>query len=298
MNDLSYAIGLDVGGTSLKSALVSSDGSAYMNLHTSINSQGSKEDVIKTFIYALNRHLKTADDHGLRVCGIGIGMPGPFDYKRGVCLIPPHLHKFQALYGLNIREELAERTGLDNILFENDARTFLLGEEWMGLARGFRRIIGITLGTGMGSSFMVDGRIVSMGKGIPRSGWIGGMKCDWGIAEDRISQRWILHRYQELTNKSAENVEQIAKNCDAACIEVFEELGRTIGYVLLPIAQRFEADCIVFGGQISKSFQLFEKPLREKLRFSSVKLLGRAEHIDLSPMIGAAKLIFLRERLI
>jgi hypothetical protein len=172
MNDLSYAIGLDVGGTSLKSALVSSDGSVCMNsfLHTSINSQGSKEDVIKTFIYALNKHLKAADDHGIEVDGIGIGMPGPFDYKKGVCLIPPHLHKFQALYGLNIREELAERIGLGNIQFENDAWTFLRGEEWTGMAKGFRRIIGITIGTGMGSSFMVDGKIVSRGKGIPLQG--------------------------------------------------------------------------------------------------------------------------------
>jgi len=224
-------------------------------------------------------------------------MPGPFDYKKGVCLIPPHLHKFKSLYGQNLREDLIERTGLNNILFENDARTFLRGEEWTGLAKGFRRIIGITIGTGMGSSFMVDGRIISGGKGVPRSGWIGGMRCTWGMVEDRISQRWILHRYQELTSKSAENVEQIVKNCDAACIRIFEELGGTIGSVLLPIAERFEADCIVFGGQISKSFHLFEKPVREKLRFSSLKLLGRAEHIDLSPVIGAAKLIFLRERL-
>lgn len=284
-----FAIGLDVEGTSLKSAVVASNGSILENSfrRTPINSETSADSIIETFVQTLNSHLKT----GLKIEGIGIGFPGPFDYKKGICLIPPHLHKFQALYGLNIKEELMERTGVNEILFENDAWTFLRGEEWVGAAKGFRRIIGVTIGTGMGSSFMIDGRIVFRGRGVPRSGWIGGMRCDWGIVEERVSQRWILRRYLELTGRVAESVEQIVK--DAASLKVFEELGETIGDVLLPIAQRFGADCIVFGGQISKSFQLFEKPIRDRLdRVPSLKSLGSAKYIDLSPVYGAAKLVF------
>jgi glucokinase len=298
-----YAIGLDVGGTSLKMAIVSSAGSIFGDSFqfVPINSQGTKEEVIGTFVYALNQLLKIAEKQRIKIEGVGIGMPGPFDCKEGICWIPPRLHKFREIYGLNLKQELASHLETIKIRFESDAWTFLRGEAWVGAAKGYHRIIGITLGTGLGSAFLVGDKIVTQGPGIPDSGWIGGIPYEDGIVEDKITLRWIRARYEELSKQKSElSVEEIARRGkqerDKISLRIFEEMGRRLGKIVNPIAFEFKADCLVFGGQISKSFSLFSTPIKKEL--SSVpylKKISEAQFIDFSPVYGAAKLFFLPE---
>ncbi|HIH97622.1 MAG TPA: ROK family protein [Thermoplasmata archaeon] len=296
-----FAVGLDVGGTSLKSAIVSSDGAILNNSFKKrpFNSQGSAESIIETFFQTSNLYRKMAERLGIEIAGIGIGMPGPFDYEKGVCLIPPRLHKFGKLYGLNLKQKLEDRLKLKEIRFENDAWTFLRGDAWIGKARGCNRAIGVTLGTGVGSAFMAGNQILLKGNGVPPLGWIGGMPYENGIAEDKISQRWVLARYKELSKqKGSVSVEEIARRGkqlqDRASLETFKEMGQRLGKILKPIASNFKADCIVFGGQISKSFFLFSDPIKTELQLvPSLKKIAPANSIDLSPIYGAAKLIFL-----
>jgi glucokinase len=296
-----FAMALDVGGTFLKSALISSTGRLVKRSfrQEAIDSQGSTEVIIEVFVRALKPNLRMAEELRLGISGMGIGMPGPFDFKRGVSLMK---HKFGSVYGLNLRNVIVQRLNLKSsfpIWFENDAATFLRGEAWRGAAQGCRRIMGITLGTGLGSAFMTNDDIVEKGPGIPPQGiWCLPFKD--GIVEDRISRRGILARYKEVArNEDAEglDVKDIAlkgfRHHDRISLRVFEELGTTLGLVLRPILTDFEADCLVLGGQISKSFPLFSKPLRKQLRdVSSLRKISPARLIDLSPLYGAAKLAF------
>ena len=291
-----FAIGLDVGGTSLKSAVIASDGSILENSfrRTPINSKGSADSIIETFVQTLNSHLEMVE---AEIEGIGIGMPGPFDYDHGICLIPPELHKYNAIYGLNLKQKLIEQLGIKELRFENDAWVFLRGEAWIGAAKGYNRIIGLTVGTGLGSAFMVEDQILSKGTGVVPSGWIGGMPDGNGIIEDKISLRWIIARYKELSGEKNDlSVEEIAmrgSRGDKASLKTFEEIGQKLGQTLKPIASQFKADCIVFGGQISKSFSLFSDPIESELQsVSTLKKIVPAYSIDLSPIYGAAKLVF------
>ena len=293
-----FAIGLDVGGTSLKSAVVVSNGSILKNSfrRTPIKSKGSADSIIETFVQTLNSHLKMVDR--LKIEGIGIGIPGPFDYEEGISLIPLELHKYNAIHGLNLKQELMERLGIRKIRFENDAWVFLRGEAWMGAAKGYNRIIGLTLGTGLGSAFMVGDQMLTKGAGVPPLGWIGGMSYENGMVEDKIARRWIIVRYKELSGEKNDlSVEEIAmrgKQGDEASIKTFEEIGQKLGQTLKPIVSKFKAECIVFGGQISKSFSLFSDPIKRELQsVSTLKKITPAYSIDLSPIYGAAKLAFL-----
>jgi glucokinase len=296
-----FAIGLDGGGTSLKSAIVTSDGSIVGKSFqiTPIDSQGSAEIIIGAFIQTLSSNLKFAKNLGFRIEGIGIGMPGPFDYKEGICLIPPELHKFRAIYGLNLKQELTDRLEIKEVRFENDAWTFLRGEAWTGAARGYSRAIGITLGTGLGSAFLVKDKILTHGTGIPPLGWIGGIPYENGIVEGKITLRWISTRYKELSEqKSNLSIKEIARRGkqegDKASLRTFEEMGERLGKILRPIASKFKVDCIVLGGQISKSFSLFSAPIKRELRsVPTLKKVAAAHSIDLSPVYGATKIIFL-----
>jgi glucokinase len=296
-----YALALDVGGTYLKSAAISTSGKILRGTRRKIrvDSQGSRQEIIEAFVRALKPNLEILRKHKLEMSGIGVGMPGPFDYERGVSLMK---HKFKAVYGLNLRNTLIRRLGLKRkvlVQFENDAATFLRGESWSGAAQRCRRIVGITLGTGLGSAFMINNHIVEKGPGIPPHGaWC--LPYKGGIAEDRISRRGILARYKTLVGQKWSerlDVEDIAiqglKHRDRISVQVFEELGDTLGQVLLPVLTEFEADCLLLGGQISKSFQLFSAPLKRQLQdVSSLKKVTRGRSIDSSPLYGAAKLVF------
>jgi glucokinase len=100
----------------------------------------------------------------------GVATPGPFDYAAGICLIA---HKLPGLYGVDLGRELATTLDLTErqaVVFLNDAEAFLLGEWWAGAARGHARAVGITLGTGLGSAFLEDGRIVRSDERVPSDG--------------------------------------------------------------------------------------------------------------------------------
>lgn len=98
---------------------------------------------------------------------IGIAMPGPFDYLTGICLMK-NVNKYESLYGLNIKQELSDRLGIDvqNIVFRNDSEAFLAGEMRFGAGKGLKKGIGITLGTGLGTSIYQNGEAQDMALGI------------------------------------------------------------------------------------------------------------------------------------
>ena len=99
----------------------------------------------------------------------GVALPGPFDYAHGIALYGG-VGKFDALYGMDmgaaLREALPGPPG--QVVFLNDAHAFLLGEWRFGAARGHSRCAGVTLGTGIGSAFMVDGVVERTGPRVPR----------------------------------------------------------------------------------------------------------------------------------
>jgi len=296
------ALALDVGGTFLKSAVITSKGLILEKTfqRTPIDSQGSAETIVGTLTGVLKVALQVAEELGLGVVGIGIGMPGPFDYGEGISLMK---HKYASIYGLNVKREFVQRLDLEEdflIRFENDAWTFLRGEAWLGAAQEYNRIVGLTLGTGLGSAFMVDDEIVIEGAGVPPHAWVGALPYDDGIVEDKISRRGIISRYRELAGNSFsknEDVEGIAlkglESGDKNSLKVFDELGFTLARVMKPLLSDFKAECLVLGGQISKSFSLFEATLKKRLRsVPSLERVIRARLIDLSPLYGAAKLVF------
>ncbi|HJX69788.1 MAG TPA: ROK family protein [Dehalococcoidia bacterium] len=284
---------MDIGGTSLKSAVLSGECEVLLNSFslTSINSRGSAEQIIATITSMLKKQSQEANNFG-ELKGIGLSIPGPFDYEKGISLMK---HKFQNIYGLNLRSEITKMLALPErlpVIFEEDSAAFLKGEAWMGNAKGFNRIIGLTLGEGLGASFMVNGKITrDTSQGTPPDGELWHLPCEGGILEDKLSRRGIMQIYREITGSSEESdVKDIAlraESGDVSSIRTFEEFGLIMGQLLKPHVQRFNAECIVIGGQISKSFELFATPLSKVLSLTpSLKKVTRAKSVELSPLYG------------
>ena len=121
-------IALDVGGTSVKSALVAPGGHVIGKRSiTPIDSSSEADNILRTFAQIISAHL--GESHISTFLGVTLGFPGPFDYGAGICLIEG-VEKYGALYGVNIRAALQARLNLRDlpILFRNDAEAAVMGE--------------------------------------------------------------------------------------------------------------------------------------------------------------------------
>jgi len=303
-----YAIAADVGGTSVRCGLVSAAGRLRRGSYrkTPVDSKGPADAIIKTFVAVLRDNLRQARRERLPLAGIGIGMCGPLDYENGIVLMRG-LDKYDSLYGMNLKQAIRERLGLDDkegnafpLVFEPDSWAFARGEAWLGAGKGFRRILALTLGTGFGSAFVADGEILGEGPGVPPPfGWIGSLPFRGGLLDDAISRRGILTQYRALSSAEppagldVRDLAAAARKGDAVCRQVFEGFGQMLGAALGPIIRKFGAECLIFGGRISKSFDLFDESLRCGLHDTpSLRRVTVARSINLATLWGAARLVF------
>jgi glucokinase len=300
MEKVTCAVCLDIGGTSAKSGVVGRDG----NLLSStlkvkpVDSSGSAESILESFAASLDSALKTAHEGNLTPAGIGVAICGPFDYENGISKITG-LDKYESIYDVNVKEELKRMLDLPDSLpffFDIDAWAFGRGEVWSGAGRNYDRVIVFTMGTGVGSAFAVNGEIVGEGPGVPWVGWVSGQKHGDGILNDYISRTYMIERYRDLTGKTIE-IDLMAGNALSGEVDarlVFEEIGATLGgFLQSHNVPDFKPECIIFGGQISRSSSLFIEPVREALSdFSFLKEIIPADDIECSALKGVAKHVF------
>ena len=198
--------------------------------------------------------------------GVAIAMPNPFDYKSGISYMR---HKYLQLYGIDLRQGLAEKLGCDplRLHFLNDASAFMLGELHRGAAVGMHRAVGITLGTGIGSAFAVDGEVVVSGAGVPSDGEIWNLSYRNAIVETFVSTASIQREYAQTTGGPLLEVWRIAKLArqDSTAAKVFKHFGRELGQVLRHTCAAFAPECIVLGGGISRSSWSFLDEANQEL---------------------------------
>jgi glucokinase len=282
-------IALDVGGTSIKSALVVPGGHTIGNpSFKPIDSSGEADRILNTFAQIINPYLDQNSAPGL--LGVTFGFPGPFDYAAGICLIEG-VEKYGAIYGHNIRAALQARLNLRDlpILFRNDAEAAVVGEARYGAGRNYGRLIGVTLGTGCGSAFLMDGLPVTSGPGVPPNGWLYPMLFRGGRADDIFSSRGLESRLQAagVMEGSVKEAADAARAGNVGARQVFEAFGADLGSFLNTHALAFTSEAVLILGQISGAMDLFGPPLCQTL---SVPALPGERGPD-AALIGAADLL-------
>ena len=241
-------------------------------------------------VAALSRVTRAIAEPGL--ASLGIAVPGPFDYERGVSEMT---HKLDGLHGVDLRTELQVASALPDpaaIRFVNDADAFLLGEWWAGAARGHPRVVGVTLGTGLGSAFADEGSIVRSDPRVPPGGELHRLRFRDAPVERTISRAALLSAYGAGTNEGID-VEQIAERAGAGDLgahHVFADLGTALGQFLLPWLSAFQPTCLVVGGSIARAWSLFEDSLRAAVEpVSGLDTVTVAEQLDDAALLGAAR---------
>jgi glucokinase len=281
-------ISLDVGGSSIKSALVAADrqivGSICVNV---IQSAASAAEIFHTLATIIAGHLEMVRD----VRGIAFAFPGPFDYEQGICLIQ-YLGKYDALYGLNITENLKEILGMPSleVHYRNDAEAAILGEALYGAGAGYSRLLGLTIGTGLGSAFVAEGRLITQGDNVPSHGWLYPCMFEDQRADDVFSTRCLLARLQErgIHARDIASAIQMADQNNIALAEIFAAFGLELGEFLQPFVSAFHADAVLVTGGIAEAWERFAPSLGRALSVPVLRGgLGRR-----AALLGAAALYF------
>ncbi|MFY7889138.1 MAG: ROK family protein [Spirosomataceae bacterium] len=262
-------IGVDIGGSHITAALVNIQ-EGVVEEHTLVRAKVDPHQDADTILMAWSTAIQTvADIAGLRTYQLGIAMPGPFDYTAGISLMK-NVNKYEHLYGINIRKELAERLGIEQICihFRNDAEAFLEGEMLFGAGKSFGTGIGLTLGTGLGTSKFNQGLTTDMALGINHP-------MHEGVAEDYISTRWFIGRYQELTQQSVQGVKPLVElyQEDRNAQQVFQEFSENISLFVSEVIELFQPEVIVFGGNIAQASSLFFEAIEAKIKHCNPPIL-------------------------
>lgn len=234
---------LDVGGTFVKC----SDGREIP-----INSNGTREEIVASFKEAVGGYK----------C-VRAAVPGPFNYETGLFLMK---HKFAAVYG----EYFQDIVGVKDCKFIHDVNCMLLGEVRRGNAASYNRVAIIALGTGLGFAMSVDGKLVKNEDGSPAVDLYNRPYRD-GVLEDYASKRGVWKLYGD----DSIPVKDIAKRAfdgDAKALEAFKNLGDILAAEIAPVMKEYNIECLLLGGQISRSWKLFAPYIKEGLSARGINL--------------------------
>lgn len=285
----SFAIGVDLGGTNLRIAAVEDSGRLLQSLSTATEVALGRDFVIAEMAVAI-RDLARQFSSTHKLLGIGVGIPGIIDLATGT------LHSAANLPGWSnypVRSELENRLGVP-VLLENDANCAALGEKWIGAGREVNDLCMITLGTGVGGGFVIDGKpwhgLIGM------AGEIGHMTVfpegsicgcgNYGCLEQYASATAIRRMASEAVADgqapglakcmesdpafSARTVFQCALNGDATALQIFSRAGHALGIALASLINALNFPLYVVGGGMSKAWEVFSPALFSELRRRSI----------------------------
>lgn len=260
-------VALDVGGTTVDAACISINGDLVGKLTEGRSpANGSREEILSNLAQAITAAHQQAGDHDVVACGIA--MPGPFDYEAGVSHM---VHKFQAIHGVVLGKLLEEKAGLP-VYFINDASAFGLGASWRQLP-GTKRFVALTIGTGLGGSFIENGVNVEEDDRVPLGGEVWDLPYKDGILEDCVSARGIVALYdnKEPTKQyTSKEVADLALDGDRQAIEAYHAMGAALGHGLAETFAHFAPEKIVIGGKVGQSLELYKESFSQALADAGV----------------------------
>ena len=283
MSNIKLAIGADIGGTHITAALIDLNSKSIIPdsvKRTHVNAAGTADEIIKAWADCIKEARLDK-----KVESICLAIPGPFDYEAGISLITGQA-KYENLYKLNVKDMLAAVLGfpVQSIFLENDAACFLQGEVFSGAASNYAKetVIGITLGTGLGSAIYRSG--------TSKDGDMWRWPFKEGIAEDYICTRWFVKRWKEITGESVNGVREILESDSPKkkADQLFAEFNSHLSAFLFDFIANESPAAIVIGGNIAKAYDWFGPTLTSIInsKHSSIKI-EQAILGEEAPLAGA-----------
>lgn len=298
----SYIIGIDLGGTNIKIGILDKAFKIKAKTILSTKEFSGKNSLIAAISGGILLLLSKCKIKKQYILGIGIGLPGPIDYQKGM------VHYFPNIAGwrnVPLAKIIARQTGFP-VFIDNDVNLIALAESRFGAGRLAKNMVCLTLGTGVGGGIIVEGGLYrgsSFSAGeighIPIS--FSGPKCGCGARgclESYIGNSHILAKAKRVFGKiTLEQLSCKAKSGDIKAVKIWRQIGGYLGFALTGVVNFFNPDCIVIGGGVSGAgnvlfdqvrktiFQRAMSPAKNKVRVVKTQLGNDAG------IIGAALLV-------
>ena len=284
---MKYYIGIDLGGTNVRTLLVDENGQSYSEVKDATERENGPDYVCSKII----RQIESLDYSicgGINdVQGIGIGVPGPVDTERGVMIMATNLPGFE---NYPICEKLSSRFNLP-VFIDNDANVAGLAEALLGAGKGKPTCYYVTISTGIGGAFVVNGQLVSGGRGhagevgniiVKNNGYkFGGLNP--GAVEGEASGTAITRKGKEILGEDRVNhagdVFRLADEGDIKAKGIVDECVSELATMLADIAHTVDPHCFVLGGGVMKSKKYFYDQLVEQ--FNAKIHVGMRGHIPI-----------------
>ncbi len=286
---MKYGIGIDIGGSHVSGGIV--DLMAGKLLKDSyreypINPLAPSDEILDNWMTLI---LNIIGNNTL-ISKIGFAMPGPFDYERGIALfkgVPKYTH----LYGLPVRtiltNRLVQETGRNfELQFINDATAFALGEYAFGAAQEMSKCWILTLGTGLGSTFLQNGTPQLTGRRMPKGGYLYNQPYKDGIADEYFSTRWFVKQYPGIA--SVKELVILAIKGDKKALDLFCLFAQNLAAFLSPWLKKTQAEGIIIGGGIAHAWEYFHPTLVSEIQKADINIIiKRATLGGTAPILGA-----------
>ncbi len=274
-----FYLGIDVGGTFTKVALI--DRSGRIIAKEKVSSQGfsCKEAFLGSVRKCFADMLLKARVPAPSVRAIGIGLPGPVDPERGLVLSLTNIPGWKN-FGL---VDFLRRAFSIPVFIENDANAMALAEARKGAARGFSHALCLTLGTGVGGALIMDGRIyrgpMFMGGEVGHIPVVpDGPPCDCGgrgCLEQYAGNRAILAQASRLFGRpvALEDLSKMARKGHGRARKIWQDVGQRIGFAAAGVVNVFNPQVIVIGGGVSSAGSILIGAIRCALRRHAMRQL-------------------------
>lgn len=274
-------IGIDLGATNIRGAVVNNNAIGNI-ISQRIKSDGSVEDVLND-IYAVVDALLQND----KASAIGIGVPSVVDVAEGIVYDVQYIPSWKEVH---LKKLMQERYNIP-VYVNNDANCFAVGELYFGKGRGADSMVGVTLGTGLGTGIITNGKLYA-GHNCG-AGEIGLFPYIDNILEYYCSGSFFNNVY------GLDGV-QVFKDAQAGkdrALELYAELGNHVGNAVKMIMYAYDPELIILGGSVSQAFEYFKDTMwRQVKNFAYSKTLDRIKieisELQNSGIIGAAALYY------
>jgi glucokinase len=280
-----YSIGLDLGGTNLRAAVIGRDGKILEKISVSTNPSLGRETMLGEMVAAINKLRSRWGTEGL--AGIGLGVPGFIILKEGVIR---NSNNLACLEDFPFRDEMARRLGTRFIL-ENDANAAALGEKWIGAGREVDDLVLFTLGTGIGGGIISGGKVLHGFLGM--AGELGhltvvpnGIPCgcgNQGCVEKHASATAVTSMARILglgENLSSKEVYELGTKGDERALTVFRCMGEALGIALATAVNAFNFPLYLLSGGVLGAWDLFAPAMLEEARRRSFTLRSTNTRVE------------------
>jgi glucokinase len=269
-------LGIDLGGTHIRGGLVTDNNLSSIVSHR-INSNGSVEEVLQQLFILIDQLINPSAK------AIGIGVPGLIDTETGIVYDVVNIPSWKKVL---LRSLIEDRYHLP-VVINNDANCFALGEFYFGNGKGYDSMIGLTIGTGLGSGVIINKKLYGGKNG--GAGEFGMIDYLDKYYEYYASGQFFKNVYQT----DGEIVFKKVKEGDVTAIKMYEEMGTHLGNAVKTILYALDVELIILGGSVRHAFPYFSKTMWQQVKtfaFQKARenLKIEVSELENSGLLGAA----------